>query len=221
MRFWPTHMCTSERGPHDRPQPPLHCRCLAPRCPSPMGCRAGRDAMTSRSVRVTSGFPLGRNVLATPLAGVGGEANRHSISSSARAVSLRIAAAGRDAGVPSTGVPVPTFDNDQMYAGGLRVGRSHCGCHRHAPARVRPYRQDWSAFAGRAGLFHGRCSSLLTGRGRHASGLFPIFGSQPRRQAIADLPPSVHFKAPSRYGNHPSERLHNEIHELHGPENDN
>ena len=104
------------------------------------------------------------------------------ISSSARAVSpLRIAAAGRDAGVPSTGVPVPTFDNDQMYAGGLRVGRSHCGCRRHAPARVRPYRQDWSAFAGRAGLFHGRCSSLLTGRGLHASGLFSSFGMrQPR-----------------------------------------
>lgn len=110
------------------------------------------------------------------------------ISSSARAVSpLRIAAAGRDAGVPSTGVPVPTFDNDQMYAGGLRVGRSHCGCRRHAPARVRPYRQDWSAFAGRAGLFHGRCSSLLTGRGLHASGLFSGSGRGSRPRLAVDF----------------------------------
>jgi len=142
------------------------------------------------------------------------------ISSSARAVSpLRIAAAGRDAGVPSTGVPVPYQPQRNEPS---RIGAMRGFCSVHSSGVVH---QDWSAFRGRAGMFTGfsQCltTSLSTGRGLHASGLFSIFGSQPRRQAIADLPPSVHFKASISLGHHPSERLRNEIHELHGPENDN
>jgi hypothetical protein len=38
--------------------------------------------------------------------------------------------------------------------------------------------------------------SLKTCRGLRGSGFFPILGSQPRRQAIADLPEVIHSKAP-------------------------
>lgn len=79
-----------------------------------------------------------------------------SISSSARAVSpLRIAAAGRDAGVPSTGVPVPY--QHQRKADTARGARASV-----CRLTLGVVHQDWSAIRGRAGMFTGFSQCLTT-----------------------------------------------------------
>lgn len=95
--------------------------------------------------------------------------------------------------------------------------------------------QDRSSVRGRAGLFHRHCfilPSSLTGRG-FGSGPFSgigrgranvpdatIFNAADDRLDNLVKPLPSHIRVSRRYGTHHSERLTDEIHELHGPEHD-
>ena len=90
-----------------------------------------------------------------------------------------------------------TPNKPQMY-GPSRAGQARGECSIHAPAAW----QDPESLLTRVGSSHRSCFSLTktlprsTCRGLRGSGFFPILGSQPRRQAIADLPEVIHSKAP-------------------------
>jgi hypothetical protein len=87
-----------------------------------------------------------------------------------------------------------TPNKPQMY-GPSRAGQARGECSIHAPAAW----QGPESLLTRVGSVRKRFSLALTlprstCRGLRGSGPFPIFGSQPRRQAIADLPEPIHSK---------------------------
>lgn len=122
--------------------------------------------------------------------------------------SVRLSKAGQSASSP--GCPATTFHDHEQRTTHRRAGAAHTrlgagGCDASFLVRV-------TLLHGQDCRTHDRFRNLA--RTFTGSGPFPeIFGAQPRRQAIAEQPPFVHFKFSVLNAPNLDRGGHDEIHE--------